>query len=167
MTSKNVEMPPKTVLTLKLISIFNILVSCSLMAIEAWISNNCGTRFSSAHGVLSGWTVWVWWTARGCFPMLNIKVLSKLSVGVSQLTGFWRGPTLIWPSPLTLAITHHFHINTPSRHPILRAWTWDPCIYFYKISTAWNSQNSCIVCWRFCLRLVIEEILSMEPVACI
>ena len=138
--------------------IFNLLVSCSLLAIEAWIRHIIVKHDS---GILMMFYVGKWWTARGCLPIiLGIKVLSG-----SSLTGSDKVRlsllTLTLDSDHNPPFSHQYPISA-SEQPILRAWTWDPCIYFYKISTAWNSQNSCIVCWRFCLRLVIEEILWME-----
>ena len=141
MTSKNVEIPPKTVLTLTLISIFNILVSCSLLAIEAWISNNCGTRFSSAHGVLSPSVM----DSQRMFPNAEYK-------SVVQTIGWSLSiDRLLTRSDSHLTLTPDSGHNPPFSHQypisastiLLRAWTWDPCISVTRL--AWNeTQNSCI-----------------------
>ena len=131
-----------------------------LFIIGHWSMNQtyyCETRFWDSHDVL-------------CWQVMDSPGMFTNNIGYKVLSGSsLTGSDKVRLSLLTLTLdsdhnppfSHQYPISA-SEQLILRAWTWDPCIYFYKISTAWNSQNSCIVCWRFCLRLVIEEILWME-----
>ena len=131
-----------------------------LFIIGHWSMNQtyyCETRFWKSHDVLC----WQVMDSPGMFTN-NIGYKSVVRVFIDRVLTRSASPS--WPSPLTQTITHHFHINTPSRH--LSSQYCEPELEtlastFTRLARH-ETQNSCIVCWRFCLRLVIEEILWME-----